>query len=61
MRSTVVPRPPYHLRTLDLLSIQVQGTLPDAPIAGVYSVEPGGLVKLGLTLRIGQGRRPDGG
>ena len=43
----VVPRPPYHLRTLDLLSIQVQGTLPDAPIAGVYSVEPGGLVKLG--------------
>ena len=43
----VVPKPPYHLRTLDLLSIQVQGTLPDAPIAGVYSVEPGGLVKLG--------------
>ena len=24
----VVPRPPYHLRTLDQLSIQVQGTLP---------------------------------
>jgi polysaccharide biosynthesis/export protein len=35
------------LRTLDLLSIQVQGTLPDAPIAGTYTVEPGGLVKLG--------------
>ncbi len=44
----VVPKPPYHLRTLDMLSIQVQGTLPDAPIAGVYSVEPGGLVKLGV-------------
>jgi polysaccharide export outer membrane protein len=43
----VVPRPPYHLRTLDSLSIQVQGTLPDAPIEGGYSVEPGGLVKLG--------------
>jgi polysaccharide export outer membrane protein len=43
----VVPRPPYHLRTLDMLSIQVQGTLPDAPIAGTFTVEPGGLVKLG--------------
>jgi polysaccharide export outer membrane protein len=44
----VVPRPPYHLRTLDELSIQVQGTLPDAPIQGIYSIEPGGLVKLGV-------------
>jgi polysaccharide export outer membrane protein len=43
----VVPRPPYHLRTLDMLAIQVQGTLPDAPIAGIYAIEPGGLVKLG--------------
>jgi polysaccharide biosynthesis/export protein len=43
----VVPRPPYHLRTLDLVSIQVQGTLPDAPIAGLFSVEPGGVVRLG--------------
>lgn len=43
----VVPRPPYHLRTLDMLAIQVQGALPDAPIAGIYTIEPGGLVKLG--------------
>jgi len=43
----VVPRPPYHLRTMDALSIQVQNTLPDAPIAGIFAVEPGGLVKLG--------------
>jgi polysaccharide biosynthesis/export protein len=43
----VVPRAPYHLRTFDLVSIQVQGTLPDAPIAGIYTIEPGGFVRLG--------------
>jgi polysaccharide biosynthesis/export protein len=43
----VVPRPPYRLRTLDLLSIQVQGALPDAPIAGIYPIDLGGAVKLG--------------
>ncbi|MBN2473135.1 MAG: polysaccharide biosynthesis/export family protein [Pirellulales bacterium] len=43
----IVPRPPYQLRTLDALSIEVQGTLPDSPIAGVFPVEPGGLVHLG--------------
>lgn len=44
----IVPRPPYHLRTFDALAIQVQGTLPDAPISGVYPIEPGGLIKLGF-------------
>jgi polysaccharide export outer membrane protein len=44
----VVPRAPYHLRTLDLVSIQVQGTLPEAPIAGIYPIEPGGFVRLGV-------------
>lgn len=43
----VVPRPPYHLRTFDVLAIDVTGTLPDLPIAGVYQIELGGLVKLG--------------
>ena len=43
----VVPKAPYHLRTLDALSIDVQGTLPDAPISGVYTIEPGGLIQLG--------------
>jgi polysaccharide export outer membrane protein len=43
----VVPKAPYHLRTLDALAIHVLGTLPDAPIAGVYPVELGGLVQLG--------------
>ncbi len=44
----VVPRPPYHLRTLDSIHIQAWGTLPDAPIAGVFLVQPGGLIDLGL-------------
>ena len=44
----IVPRHPYHLRTLDVLGIEVGGTLPDAPISGAYPVEPGGLVKLGI-------------
>jgi polysaccharide export outer membrane protein len=43
----VVPKSPYHLRTLDAISIQVQGTPPDAPISGVFPIEPGGVVRLG--------------
>ncbi|OHB73457.1 MAG: hypothetical protein A2V70_06815 [Planctomycetes bacterium RBG_13_63_9] len=43
-----VPRPPYRLRTRDALNIQAWGTLPDAPIQGVYPVEPGGVVNLGI-------------
>ena len=42
-----VPRPPYHLRNSDVLVIQVQGTLPEEPIAGMFVVEPGGVVRLG--------------
>lgn len=44
----IVPRPPYQLKSLDVLSVQVTGTLPDAPIAGTYAIEPGGVVNLGL-------------
>ena len=45
----VVPRSPYRLRTLDMLAIDVQGTLPEAPISGMYMIEPGGRVNLGFT------------
>jgi polysaccharide export outer membrane protein len=44
---SIVPRPPYRLRALDVLNIQVLGTLPEAPISGLYTVEPGGVVSLG--------------
>jgi polysaccharide export outer membrane protein len=43
----VVPKPPYHLRTLDVITIQVQGTPPDAPIQGTFTIEPGGFIRLG--------------
>jgi polysaccharide biosynthesis/export protein len=43
----VVPKPPYHLRTLDVITLQVQGTPPDAPIQGSVAIEPGGFVRLG--------------
>jgi len=44
----IVPRSPYRLKTLDSVLLQVWGTVPDAPIGGVYLVEPGGLVSLGV-------------
>jgi len=44
----IVPRAPYALRTLDGLLIQVQGTLPNAPINGPFRIEPGGVVRLGF-------------
>jgi len=45
----VVPKTPYVLKTLDSLEIQVQGTLPDAPIGGIYQIGPGGQVNLGFS------------
>lgn len=43
----MVPRHPYHLKTLDVVGIEVMGTLPDQPITGAFSIESGGLVNLG--------------
>jgi len=43
----MVPRHPYHVKTLDVLGIEVVGTLPDQPITGAFSIESGGLVNLG--------------
>jgi polysaccharide export outer membrane protein len=45
----LVPRPPYRIAALDALGIQVTNTLPDQPIAGVYTVEVDGTVHLGFT------------
>ena len=44
----IVPKPPYRLKTLDVLNIQVEGTLQEYPIFGTYAVEPGGLINLGV-------------
>ena len=43
----VVPKPPYRLRTLDVIALQVQGAPPDAPIQGTFAIEPGGFIRLG--------------
>lgn len=45
----VVPKSPYRLKTLDVLALEVQGTLPDAPIEGMYRIEPGGMLNLGFS------------
>src|SRR5207342_2821414 len=43
----VVPKSPYRLRTFDSIVLQVANTLPEAPIAGTFVVEPGGVINLG--------------
>jgi len=43
----IVPRSPYFLRTGDVVAINVVGTLPDAPIAGAFPLQPGGIVNFG--------------
>ncbi len=45
----LVPKAPYHLRVLDTIDINVFGTLPDAPIAGIFPIQVGGTVDLGFT------------
>jgi polysaccharide export outer membrane protein len=44
----IVPKAPYELRTLDVLSIQVSGALPESQIVGTFPIEPGGIVNLGV-------------
>jgi polysaccharide export outer membrane protein len=43
------PLPPYRIEPLDTLQIQVTDALPNEPISGLYVVEPGGTVNLGLS------------
>jgi polysaccharide export outer membrane protein len=45
----VVPRPPYRVQPLDALNLQVTGALEDAPINGVYVVDPDGKINLGFS------------
>ncbi len=43
----VVPKAPFIIQPLDVLQVEVEGTLIDQPIRGLYLVEPGGLLNLG--------------
>jgi polysaccharide biosynthesis/export protein len=39
----------YLLHTGDMLMVTVTGTLPDEPIAGIYPIEPGGVIQFGFS------------
>ena len=43
-----VPDEYYRLHDGDSVMLTVLGTLPDEPIAGVYPIEPGGIIRLGF-------------
>ncbi|MDO4551391.1 MAG: polysaccharide biosynthesis/export family protein [Planctomycetia bacterium] len=43
----MVPKPPYHLSTLDVLRIDVLGTLLDQPINDFYMISAEGIIDLG--------------
>lgn len=43
----VIPKPPYRISSLDILTINVQGELEDKQIEGNYVVQPGGVLDLG--------------
>jgi polysaccharide export outer membrane protein len=45
----LIPLPPYKVQSLDVLAIRVTKTIPDEPIAGLYSVEPDGTINLGFS------------
>jgi polysaccharide export outer membrane protein len=42
-----VPKAPYKLQTLDAIAVRVMNTPPDAPVEGVFSIDPEGTVFLG--------------
>ena len=44
----IVPRSPYLFRTGDALTVTVQGTLPEAPVQGPYTIQSGGTINLGI-------------
>ncbi len=44
----LAPRAPYLLRAQDSLNIRALGVLEEAPIDGIYPVEPGGGIRLGF-------------
>jgi polysaccharide export outer membrane protein len=45
----LVPLPPYKIAPLDVLGINVTNPLPEAPLTGLYGVDPDGTVNFGYT------------
>ncbi len=51
----VIPKPPYHFQPMDSVQLQVTGTVVDKELNGLFPIEPGGTINLGVnygTLRI---------
>jgi polysaccharide export outer membrane protein len=44
----LLPRPPYHIEPLDVLTVVVTGTLEKQPVAGKFVVTPDGTINLGF-------------
>ena len=44
----IVPKSPYNLKTLDVLSVQVSGPVAEASVAATFPIEPGGTINLGV-------------
>jgi polysaccharide export outer membrane protein len=44
----LLPRPPYRIEPLDVLTVVVTGTLEKTPIAGKFTVTPDGTINLGF-------------
>src|SRR3954452_20509164 len=42
-----LPLPPYRVKPLDALTVTIPEALPDAPVKGVYVVDPDGMLDLG--------------
>ena len=45
----VIPKSPFKIAPLDMLQVEVEGTLLDQPIRAIYLIEPGGMLNLGPT------------
>jgi polysaccharide export outer membrane protein len=47
----LIPKPPYRISPLDVIAVQVpeKVALPDAPISGLFPVDPEGYISLGFT------------
>ena len=45
----IIPKEPFHIEPLDLLQVDADGTKLDAPIHGLYLVEPSGMLNLGAS------------
>lgn len=45
----IIPKEPFHIEPLDLLQVDADGTKYDAPIHGLYLVEPSGMLNLGAS------------